>query len=88
MVSPACFTLGRRARLHLQPDTSRDWEVGGEYGWKFPGYDVKEASLAVRASKRGPLPMKLVAVIDLEGKYSERLARGRPRHTLNCPALR
>ena len=33
MVSPACFDLGRRARLHLQPGTSRDWEVGGEFGW-------------------------------------------------------
>ena len=30
--------------------------------------------------------MKLVAVIDLDGKL--RVARGRPRHTVNCPALR
>jgi hypothetical protein len=71
MLSPACFALGRRARLHLQPGTSRDWEVGGEFGWRSRGYGVREASAVVRASKRGPLPMKLVAVIDLEGKYSD-----------------
>ncbi len=71
MVSPSCFALGRRARLHLQPGTSRDWEMGGEFGWKSPGYGVKEASPVVRASRRGPLPMKLIAVIDLDGKYDE-----------------
>ena len=71
MLTPACFLLGTRARLHLQPGTSRDWEVGGEFGWKSVGYGVKEASPVVRASKRGALPMKLVTVIDLEGQYSE-----------------
>ena len=71
MLTPACFTLGQRARLHLQPGTSRDWEVGGEFGWKSAGYGVKEAAPVVRASQRGPLPMKLVAVIDLEGKFDE-----------------
>ena len=71
MISPACFALGRRARLHLQPGTSSDWEVGGEFGWKSSGYGVKEVSPVVRASKRGPLPMKLIAVIDLNGRYAE-----------------
>jgi hypothetical protein len=71
MVSPACFQLGRRARLHLQPGTSRDWEVGGEFGWHSPGYGMKQASPVIRVSKRGPLPMKLMAVIDLEGKYDD-----------------
>ena len=80
MVSPACFDLGRRARLHLQPGTSRDWEVGREFGWKSLGYGVKEASPVVRASKRGPLPMKLVAVIDLDGKL--RVARADALGTL------
>jgi len=71
ILSPSCFALGKRARLHLQPGTSRDWEVGGEFGWRSPGYGVKEASPVVRASMRGPLPMKLVAVIDLDGKFDE-----------------
>jgi hypothetical protein len=71
MLTPACFALGNRARLHLQPGTSRDWEIGGEFGWTSPGYGVKEPSPVVRASIKGPLPAKLVAVIDLDGKYSE-----------------
>ncbi len=71
MISPSCFALGKRARLHLQPGTSRDWEVGGEFGWRSPGYGVKEASPVVRASMRGPLPVKMVAVIDLDGKFED-----------------
>ena len=71
MLTPSCFALGGRARLHLQPGTQRDWEVGGEFGWRSPGYGVKEASPVVRASLRGSLPAKVVAVIDLYGKFDE-----------------
>jgi hypothetical protein len=71
MLTPACFALGKKARIHLQPGTSRDWEVGGEFGWRSRAYGVKEAATVVRASKRGPLPMKMVAVIDLHGTFDE-----------------
>lgn len=69
MLTPSCFAIGRQARLHLQPGTQRDWEVGGEFGWRSPAYGVREAAPVVRASLRGTFPMKLVAILDLEGRF-------------------
>ena len=72
MLTPSCFALGKRVRLHLQPGTSRDWEVGGEFGWRSRLYGSKEACTVVRASLRtSSLPVKVVAVIDLNGAYDE-----------------
>ena len=71
MISPACFRLGSRARLWANPDTSREYSEGGQLGWMSPALGVKQVAAALRVVKRGPLPIRLVAVLDFEGRYPE-----------------
>lgn len=71
MVSPACFRLGSQARLWANPDTSREYGEGGQLGWMSPAFGVKEIAAALRVVKRGPLPIRIVAVLDFEGRYAE-----------------
>ena len=71
MFSPACFGLGSRAKLWVNPETSREYGEGGELGWISPAFGVKEVAAALRVIKRGPLPIHLVAVLDFEGRYTE-----------------
>ena len=71
MFSPACFGLGSRAKLWVNPDTSREYGEGGQFGWMSRAFGVKEVAAALRVTKRGPLPIRLVAVLDFEGRYSE-----------------
>ena len=71
MVSPACFRLGARARFWANPDTSREYGEGGQLGWMSPALGVKQPAAALRVVKRGPLPIRIVAVLDFEGRYTE-----------------
>jgi hypothetical protein len=71
MISPACFQLGSRAKLWANPDTSREYAEGGQRGWQSPAYGVKDVAAVLRVMRRGALPVKLTAVIDFAGKYSE-----------------
>ena len=70
MISPACFRLGSRAKLWANPDTSREYCEGGQLGWMSPGLGVKQVAAALRIVKRGPLPIRLLAVLDFEGRYA------------------
>lgn len=71
MISPACFRLGARAKLWLNPDTSREYAEGGQLGWMSPAFGVKQVAAALRVVKRGGLPIRLAAVLDFEGRHSE-----------------
>ncbi len=71
MVSPACFRIGLRAKLWANPETSREYGEGGQLGWMSPAMGVKEVAAALRVFKVGFLPIRIVAVIDFEGRYTE-----------------
>ena len=71
MISPACFTLGSRAKFWANPDTSREYGEGGQLGWMSPVLGIREVAAALKVVKRGALPIRIVAVIDFEGRYSE-----------------
>jgi hypothetical protein len=71
MISPACFRLGSRARLWANPDTSREYGEGGQYGWFSPAYGVKDVAAVLRVIRKGPLPIRLIAVLDFDGSYQE-----------------
>lgn len=67
MLSPACFQLGQTAKLWANPDTQREF---GE-GWLSPSFGVKEPASVLRVRRTGTLPIRLVAVLDLDGRYEE-----------------
>jgi len=71
MISPACFHLGSRAKFWANPETSREYGEGGQLGWMSPAFGVKDVAAALRVVKRGPLPIRIVAVLDFEGRYTE-----------------
>jgi hypothetical protein len=71
MMSPACFRIGARAKFWANPDTSREYGEGGQLGWMSPAFGVKEVAAFLRVVRRGPLPIKLVGVLDFEGRYAE-----------------
>jgi hypothetical protein len=62
------FRLGRGARLLLSG--GGEAASGGEHGWRSRVLGSKEAAAVIRVARRGVLPMRLTAAIDLEGNAS------------------
>ncbi|HEY3738501.1 MAG TPA: alginate lyase family protein [Bryobacteraceae bacterium] len=69
MITPACFKMRAGPIIWANPDTSREYGEGSQLGWMSPVYGVKQVAASLRIIRRGPLPIRLVAVFDFAGRY-------------------
>ncbi len=63
VLSASCYRIAASARLVIAPGA----EARVECGWRSTTLGEKREAHVVRASRRGPLPAVLIAVVDLDG---------------------